>query len=79
MSIVKTPGTCGGSARIDNTRIGVWLIYRWMQMNSDATILDWYPTLKQSDLDDVRKWIEVPENFADIERDIQEQHDAFNE
>ena len=76
MAIVKTPGTCGGSARVDNTRISVWIIWRWMEMNSDVDILDWYPTLKQSDLDDVRKYLEVDERLAEIAKDIQENEDA---
>jgi len=76
MAIVKTPGTCGGSARVDNTRISVWIIWRWMEMNSDADILDWYPTLKQSDLDDVREYMKSDEAIKEIAQDIQENRDA---
>ena len=53
-SIVKTPGTCGGDARVDNTRIPVWLLVLHRKSGrSDAEVLDSYPTLTQADLDAV--------------------------
>ncbi|HEY9826770.1 MAG TPA: DUF433 domain-containing protein [Stenomitos sp.] len=50
--IRKTPGVCGGRACIRNTRIPVWTLVVYRQNGSDdASILNDYPTLTQSDLD----------------------------
>jgi uncharacterized protein (DUF433 family) len=49
--IVKTPGICGGDARIRGTRIGVWLLAGFRQLGmSDVNLLEAYPTLRPADL-----------------------------
>jgi uncharacterized protein (DUF433 family) len=49
--IQKTPGVCGGSARIANHRIPVWLLVVQKKMGqSDANILTNYPALAADDL-----------------------------
>ena len=51
-AIQKTPGVCGGKARIRNTRIPVWLIIIGRRLGgTDARLLEGYPTLTQADLD----------------------------
>src|SRR5207245_2724666 len=50
--IQKTPGVCGGDARIGDTRIPVWLlVLARKQGQSDAHLLDGYPSLTAADLD----------------------------
>ncbi len=49
--IEKTPGVCGGDARIARTRIPVWLLVRQRQLGvSEEEILHGYPTLRTEDL-----------------------------
>jgi len=49
--IEKTPGVCGGEARIFRTRIPVWLLVRQNQLGiSEADILTGHPTLRAEDL-----------------------------
>ncbi|MEO0768460.1 MAG: DUF433 domain-containing protein [Cyanobacteria bacterium J06649_4] len=50
--IRKTPGVCGGNARIHNTRIPVWTLVSLRQQGADsAELLRNYPSLSQADLD----------------------------
>src|ERR1700730_11720071 len=68
-SIVKTPGTCGGDARVDNTRIPVWLLVLHRKFGrSDAEVLDSYPTLTQADLD--AAWDYYRDNPVEVEQTI---------
>src|SRR5262245_39612417 len=54
-SIVKTPGVCGGDARLVRTRIPVWAVVRMRQLGAtDAELLAAYPTLTAYDL--VQAW-----------------------
>lgn len=77
MSIVKTPGVVGGRARVDGTRIPVWLFVSYFDKDiSDADILNWYPTLTQQDIDDAREYIK--NNGAEIAQDIEDQNDALD-
>jgi uncharacterized protein (DUF433 family) len=49
--IVATPGICGGSARIKDSRIPVWgLALARQQGFSDGDLLEMYPHLKPNDL-----------------------------
>jgi len=67
--IQKTPGVCGGDARIGNQRITVWHLVLAQKMGrSDAAILDDYPSLTPDDLDAC--WDYYRENALEIERDI---------
>lgn len=65
MNISKTANVMGGQACITGTRIPVYMLDAYMIAgHSDKEILSWYPSLKQSDLDDVRKY--VKENGKEI-------------
>jgi len=49
--IEKTPGVCGGDARITNTRIPIWVLVEARRLGySDADLLTSYPTVSASDL-----------------------------
>jgi uncharacterized protein (DUF433 family) len=70
-SVVSTPNTCGGSARLIRTRIPVWLLQHLRQHGfSDAKILTSYPTLTASDL--VQAWGYVAAHRSEIEKEIEE-------
>ena len=64
--IEKTPGVCGGDARIAGTRIPVWLLVAYRQDGaSDADLLEAYPNLTESDLGNVWVYAENhPEELA---------------
>jgi uncharacterized protein (DUF433 family) len=64
--IEKTPGVCGGQARIRSTRITVWLLEGLRRLGSDdAAILKQYPSLSQLDLDNA--WAYAAANEAEID------------
>ncbi|MBY0525487.1 MAG: DUF433 domain-containing protein [Gemmataceae bacterium] len=68
-SIDKTPGVCGGDARVRNTRIPVWLLVLHRKLGrSDAEVLDSYPTLTQADLDAV--WDYYRDHPVEVEQTI---------
>lgn len=70
-SIVKTPGICGGAARLIRTRIPVWTLERMRQQGfSDAQILESFPTLRAVDL--VEAWAYAQAHPEEIERAIHE-------
>lgn len=49
--IERTPGICGGSARIADTRIPVWAIVQYTQLGvNQAELLEAYPTISTDDL-----------------------------
>ena len=49
--IRKTPGVCGGSACVRDTRIAVWMLWRLRGLGrSDAQLLEDYPSLTPHDL-----------------------------
>jgi uncharacterized protein (DUF433 family) len=67
--IEKTPGVCGGKARVRNTRIPVWLLVAHRKFGqSDAEVLDSYPTLTQADL--AAAWDYYRDNPVEIEQSI---------
>jgi uncharacterized protein (DUF433 family) len=73
--IEKTPGVCGGEARIARTRIPVWLLVRQRQLGiSEAAILDGYPTLGAADLNNA--WNYYRGHKTEIESDITENETA---
>lgn len=70
-TIQKTPGVCGGQARIRQTRIPVWTLVSFRQQGaSDEELLRNYPGLSQQDLE--AAWSYYAENAAEIERIIAE-------
>src|SRR3954467_3255817 len=66
-AIEKTPGVCGGDARVRNTRIPVWLLVvarKWGR--TEDGLLEDYPTLTAADLDAV--WDYYRENPLEVEQ-----------
>ena len=50
--IVKTPGVCGGRARINGLRLPVWeIVYSLKEGQTKEEILDGFPSLAQEDID----------------------------
>lgn len=73
-AIVHTPGVVGGRARIDRTRISVWLLVEMTREGmSPAEIVAQYPESRLSvpDIDAALSYAET--HSAEIERDIREQ------
>jgi len=71
-SIIRTPDCCGGSARIDGTRITVlllvgWKIYGW----SDDQIIDQYPHLTKEDL--TAAWDYYESHKQEIDQEINDE------
>lgn len=65
--VVKTPGTCGGRPRLDNTRMDVQtFVNLWRQGAADSEILDSYPDMTDADLWVVREWLKDPKNAAEV-------------
>jgi type III restriction enzyme len=69
--IVKTPGVCGGRARVAGTRIPVWVIIQWigtgLSIDSVHGIL---PSLSIDDIEDAMYY--AKHNIEEITRDINE-------
>lgn len=75
--IVTTPDTCGGRARIDGTRLPVWLLV--LQQRNGATqpdLLRSYPDLTPAALD--AAWDYYRRHAPEIDRDIWWQDTAAN-
>jgi uncharacterized protein (DUF433 family) len=67
--IDKTEEVCGGSARIWNTRIPVWLLVAYRLIgSSEVEILEFFPDLTQADLDEAWKYYES--NQQEIEQEM---------
>jgi uncharacterized protein (DUF433 family) len=73
--IVKTPGVCGGRARVVGTRITVWglAVYRSRGLDESA-ILAAVPVLTLEQLSAALRYTE--ENADEIARDIAENEDS---
>lgn len=73
-TIQKTPGVCGGNARIRNTRIPVWTIISFYKLGaSDEEILRNYPGLNPADLRLASSYYE--QHQTEIDRVIAAQDD----
>jgi len=73
--IEKTPGICGGDARVANTRIPVWVLVQARNLgNSEADLLQKYPTLRASDL--ANAWDYAIAHAQEIEQAIRENDEA---
>ncbi|AFY80886.1 DUF433 domain-containing protein [Oscillatoria acuminata] len=68
--IEKTPGVCGGDARIANTRIPVWSLVNYRRLGaSDGRILQDFPQLSAEDL--VNAWNYSQAHPGEMEAAIQ--------
>ena len=69
--IERTPGICGGDARIAGTRIPVWALVQYRKLGaSEADLLCVYPTLRSEDL--ANAWAYYGLHSDEIERQIDE-------
>ncbi len=67
--IEKTPGICGGEARIAKTRIPVWSLVNYQRLGAnDARILQDFPHLSAADL--VNAWAYANGHSEEIEAAI---------
>ncbi len=67
--IQKTPGICGGDARIAGTRIPVWSLVQAREMGySEERLLFEYPSLRASDLQNA--WEYYAANHEEIDAQI---------
>lgn len=65
--IHKTPGICGGAARIDPTRIPVWTIIVYQQQGAtESELLYNYPGLTLQDLQAVANYYEHNREEIDL-------------
>jgi type III restriction enzyme len=72
--IQKTPGICGGNARIRQTRIPVWTLVSFrLQGASDEELLRNYPGLNRQDLE--AAWAFYASNKVEIDQIITEEND----
>jgi uncharacterized protein (DUF433 family) len=71
--ILETPGICGGSPRIRNTRIPVRSLVQYRQYGtSDTELLEIYPTLHQGDLE--AAWNYYALHQDEIDQEIEEEN-----
>ncbi|MDZ8104333.1 MAG: DUF433 domain-containing protein [Nostoc sp. DedQUE12a] len=69
--IQKTPGVCGGNARIRDTRIAVWTLVSFRQQGaSEEELLRNYPALTPEDLE--AAWFYYKEHPEEIDLVIAE-------
>jgi uncharacterized protein (DUF433 family) len=73
-AVKKTPGTCGGHARIRNTRIPVWTLVSFRHQGADeAELLRNYPSLIPQDL--IAAWDYYEQNSLEIDLIITAQNE----
>jgi type III restriction enzyme len=72
LSIVHSPGVCGGRAIIAGTRIPVWTLHKsWLLGATDTQLLQAYPVLTEHELHAARLYVQI--HREEINKDIQEQ------
>ena len=73
--VEKSPGVCGGDARIRMTRVTVWGLVEWRILGlSDAEILVHHPDLTQADLE--AAWDYYSQHQEEIDQAIRENAEA---
>lgn len=73
--IRKTPGICGGAARIRDTRLPVWTLIAYQQQGAtDSELLHNYPGLTDSDLQAASNYYKL--NRAEIDQLVTENESA---
>lgn len=72
--IQKTPGVCGGNARIRDTRIPVWTLVSFRQQGAaNEELLRHYPGLNQLDLE--AAWSYYAQYPEEIDQVIADEND----
>lgn len=70
--IERTPGTCGGRARIAGTRIAVWIIIMATRRGaSEKEMLEMWPHLTAANLKEAQEYYSF--HKEEIDRDISDQ------
>lgn len=74
-NIVKTPGTCGGRARIAHTRIPVWLVVLWHEKHGCTVedITNTYPYVTEAVIAEALEYAKA--NRPEINQDILDQEE----
>jgi len=73
-AVQKTPGICGGHARIRNTRIPVWTLVSFRHQGADETeLLRNYPSLMPQDL--IAAWDYYEQHRSEIDLTITAQNE----
>ena len=68
-AIVRTPSVVGGSARVDGSRIPVWILVNFRKLGvKDNELLEDYPTLSIGDLRNA--WAYYEQHPSEIDEDI---------
>jgi uncharacterized protein (DUF433 family) len=76
--IRKTPGVCGGSACVANTRIPVWTLVRFRELGlTDGQLLEAYPSLTSDGLAAAYEY--AAHNAGEIREEIARQTDRNNQ
>ncbi len=76
--ITSTPGICGGSACVANTRIPVWILVNWHHRGLDySEILESYPDLTRDDIAAVFDYYRDHTN--EIDREIERNQNLFKD
>jgi uncharacterized protein (DUF433 family) len=75
--VVRTPGTCGGRARIDGTRIAVWLVASSVLRNgmSPEEFVEQYPHLTLAQIHAALSY--YYDHRTEVERDLRSQDEAW--
>jgi uncharacterized protein (DUF433 family) len=70
--IQRTPGVCGGNARVRNTRIPVWTLVAFRQEGmTEEELLYNYPSLTPKDLE--ATWVYYQAHQAEIDQAMADQ------
>ena len=73
--IEKTPGVCGGDARVVNTRIPVWVLIQARNLgNTEVELLVNYPSITAADL--THAWDYAADHLDEINQAIRENEEA---
>ena len=73
--IESTPGVCGGSARIRQARIPIWLLEQLRRLGvTESRMLYEYPSLNAEDL--VNAWAYVRHHPEEIDQEIETNESA---
>jgi uncharacterized protein (DUF433 family) len=72
--IEKTAGVCGGSARIENTRIPVWVLVNARRIGvTESELLQDYPTLTAQNLANAWNYFDSHKEEVELEIDENEE------